>query len=105
MFGFKLNKSSAIFILTWFLLAIAIVLGTFAVTGLWNYLFLKLGQPLLGIAISTFVLFVVAPIAYLIWYLSKPSCVSGSTIIDFIYFLIGGPFYISARLKDAGCKK
>ncbi len=104
MFGFKLNKASAVWILTWFLLAIAIVVGTMLSYAGVNALFYQLGQPLFGLALTSFILFIVMPIMYLVWYISKPKCVSGYTLLDFIYFLFGGPFYIAARLTDKDCK-
>ena len=104
MFGFKLNKASLLWLITWIILAIAIVIGTMLIYAGVNALFYAVGQPVLGIMVTTAVLTVLMPIAYLFWYISKPKCVSGNTIIDFIYFLFGGPFYIAARLTDKDCK-
>tara|TARA_X000001036_G_C20655768_1_gene796872 strand:+ start:33 stop:356 length:324 start_codon:yes stop_codon:yes gene_type:complete len=105
MYGFKFNKKSAMWILTWFCLALAISYAIVTIPKIVKESFIFIGQPVLAETVTNLLFGLIVPVAWLVWYLSKPSCVSGTTLVDFLYFIFGGPFYVAARLTDKSCIK
>ena len=105
MYGFKFDKKTALWVATWFLLAFAISYALAVIPTLVKNSITFLGQPVLAETVTNFLFGLVLPVAWLLWYVSKPDCVSGTTFVDFLYFLFGGPFYVAARLTDKRCMK
>ena len=105
MYGFKFNKASLLWILTWFVLAIAISFAVVSFPMMIKGAVEIFGRPVLAETIVVFMSSFIIPLCWLMWYVSKPKCVSGNSFVDFLYFIFGGPFYIAARLTDKDCKK